>query len=217
MAPTGKRAGSAGAQSSREAAAEPVDVQERIGTERLYEKGFRGGLGERPCLVGGVDADHVPAGGAEPRFHDDRPAVGLAERRNRGGVRGVRTGRGRNACGGDALAHDQLVPESLQRAAAVRAPAFRAAPDSSVVTEFAREHGYPLIVKPRLGAGSAGIVRLDGPADHAKLPDLAAESHLGPNSVPGALRPIGAPVSNSLTAVKVSAISRSTKSHCWKL
>ncbi|WP_194290906.1 ATP-grasp domain-containing protein [Nocardia aurantia] len=73
---------------------------------------------------------------------------------------------------------DKLVMGEAVRAAGVSAPDFRAAPDAAAVTEFAREYGYPLIVKPRLGAGSAGILKLDGPADLVRLPDLAAEPYL---------------------------------------
>ncbi|MDT5038441.1 MAG: hypothetical protein QOE03_3626 [Micromonosporaceae bacterium] len=47
--------------------------------------------------------------------------------------------------------------------------AFAPAPHDGAVLDFAAEHGWPLIIKPRVGSSSAGVVRLDGPADLAMI------------------------------------------------
>jgi hypothetical protein len=49
-------------------------------------------------------------------------------------------------------------------------PAFAAADDADDVLAFAAEHSWPVIIKPRVGSSSAGVVCLDGPADLAKVP-----------------------------------------------
>jgi biotin carboxylase len=54
-------------------------------------------------------------------------------------------------------------------AAGLPVPAFAAAPHDGAVLDFAAEHGWPLIIKPRVGSSSAGVVRLDGPADLAAI------------------------------------------------
>jgi hypothetical protein len=56
-----------------------------------------------------------------------------------------------------------LMCQAIQRAG-LPVPAFSTATDVTSVREFASEHGWPLIVKPRIGSSSEGVVRLDGPA-----------------------------------------------------
>ncbi|MFC9897629.1 acetyl-CoA carboxylase biotin carboxylase subunit family protein [Nocardia sp. NPDC127579] len=73
---------------------------------------------------------------------------------------------------------DKLVMGRQVVAAGVRAPEFAPAPNLAAVEEFAAVHGFPLIVKPRLGAGSRDVVKLDSIDDLAALPDLAAEPFL---------------------------------------
>lgn len=53
--------------------------------------------------------------------------------------------------------------------AGLAVPAFAEAHDADVVRDFADEHGWPVIVKPRIGSSSAGVVRLEGPADLAAV------------------------------------------------
>jgi biotin carboxylase len=48
-------------------------------------------------------------------------------------------------------------------------PAFAEAHDDDAVRNFATDHGWPVIVKPRIGSSSAGVVRLEGPADLAAV------------------------------------------------
>ncbi|SDH92900.1 hypothetical protein SAMN05192558_103248 [Actinokineospora alba] len=64
---------------------------------------------------------------------------------------------------------DKLAMTTRVADAGLRAPAFADAPDAEVVAAFAAEHGWPLIVKPRLGTASRGVLRLDGPADLAAV------------------------------------------------
>lgn len=73
---------------------------------------------------------------------------------------------------------DKLIMVSRVAAAGVPAPAFAAAPDAAAVADFATAHGWPVVVKPRRGTASRGVLRLDGPADLARLTDLDAEPHL---------------------------------------
>lgn len=61
-----------------------------------------------------------------------------------------------------------LMCEAVRRAG-LPVPAFAVAPDAAAVRDFAAAHGWPVIVKPRGGSSSEGVVRLDGPADLAAL------------------------------------------------
>ncbi|MEE1783424.1 biotin carboxylase [Streptomyces sp. SP17BM10] len=56
-------------------------------------------------------------------------------------------------------------------------PAFTAATDADAVLDFAAGTGWPVIVKPRTGSSSAGVVRVDGPEQVADL-DLDGEPML---------------------------------------
>ncbi|MET8876315.1 hypothetical protein [Nocardia sp. NPDC004604] len=73
---------------------------------------------------------------------------------------------------------DKLSMGETVREQGVSVPAFRAAPDVAAIREFASEHRFPLIVKPRLGAGSRDVVKLDSAEDLSILPDLSAEPFL---------------------------------------
>ena len=53
--------------------------------------------------------------------------------------------------------------------AGLAVPAFAEAHDADAVRGFAADHGWPVIVKPRIGSSSAGVVRLEGPADIAAV------------------------------------------------
>ncbi|HEY1175489.1 MAG TPA: biotin carboxylase [Phytomonospora sp.] len=73
-------------------------------------------------------------------------------------------------CPGPVLAdlipfRDKLVMAGEVAAAGVALPAFAGAADAGEVAAFARAHGYPVVVKPRVGSSSAGVSRLDGPAE----------------------------------------------------
>ncbi|MET7369060.1 biotin carboxylase [Streptomyces sp. NPDC005566] len=56
-------------------------------------------------------------------------------------------------------------------------PAFAAATDTAAVLAFGAAAGWPVIVKPRTGSSSAGVVRADGPEDVTGL-DLDSEPML---------------------------------------
>jgi biotin carboxylase len=53
------------------------------------------------------------------------------------------------------------------RQANLAVPAFAEAHNADAVRDFAAAHGWPVIVKPRIGSSSAGVVRLNGPVDLA--------------------------------------------------
>jgi hypothetical protein len=84
---------------------------------------------------------------------------------------------------GDLPAHalpfrDKLVMYDTVAASGVPVPAFGDVHSVEDVAEFARRQGFPVLLKPRLGAASLGIVRLSAPADLAGLPDLHGEPFL---------------------------------------
>ena len=72
---------------------------------------------------------------------------------------------------------DKLMMNRAVAAAGLELPPFANAPDVAAVERFAAEHGWPLIVKPRIGSSSAGVSRLDGPQDLSGL-DLSGTPHL---------------------------------------
>ncbi|WP_328394306.1 ATP-grasp domain-containing protein [Nocardia sp. NBC_00416] len=83
------------------------------------------------------------------------------------------------------LFRDKLPMGEAIQAAGLAIPGFAAAHAEADVQRFAEEHGYPVIVKPCLGAGSRGVMKLDGPADLASLPALDTEPWLVQQFCPG--------------------------------
>jgi biotin carboxylase len=73
---------------------------------------------------------------------------------------------------------DKLTMVQLVAAAGIRTPAFADAPDADAVREFVGQHGWPVVVKPRRGTASRGVVRLDSADDLVRLSDLPAEPRL---------------------------------------
>jgi hypothetical protein len=78
-------------------------------------------------------------------------------------------------CPGGPRPHDLLVfrdkgamCQAIHQAG-LAVPAFAEAHDADTVVDFAADHGWPVIVKPRIGSSSAGVVRLEGPADLAAV------------------------------------------------
>lgn len=77
-------------------------------------------------------------------------------------------------CGGQDSAElarfrDKLAMVAAVAAAGITVPAFADAPSLSAIREFADTHGWPVVVKPRRGTASRGVVILDGPADLDRL------------------------------------------------
>ncbi|GGV27389.1 hypothetical protein GCM10010260_79830 [Streptomyces filipinensis] len=66
---------------------------------------------------------------------------------------------------------DKLTMNRIVSDAGVPTPRFADAPDERAVRAFAGRHGLPVVVKPRRGTASRGVVRL---ASEADLPQLAA-------------------------------------------
>ncbi|MET9029361.1 hypothetical protein ABZW96_27650 [Nocardia sp. NPDC004168] len=73
---------------------------------------------------------------------------------------------------------DKLVMYERAAAAGVAVPVFADATDSVAISAFARQYGFPVLVKPRLGAASRDIVTLSSAADLADLPNLLEEPFL---------------------------------------
>ncbi|MBN0049119.1 biotin carboxylase [Streptomyces actuosus] len=73
---------------------------------------------------------------------------------------------------------DKLVMNRTVEEAGLPLPVFADAPDEAAVLAFAERHGWPVVVKPRRGTASRGIVRLDGPADLPLLRTLPPEQRL---------------------------------------
>ncbi|MDQ3403096.1 MAG: biotin carboxylase [Actinomycetota bacterium] len=65
---------------------------------------------------------------------------------------------------------DKLVMCRAIAEAGLPVPAFAPVAHAQDVLDLAATAGWPLIVKPRVGSSSAGVVRLDGPDDLAALP-----------------------------------------------
>ncbi|MFE3475503.1 acetyl-CoA carboxylase biotin carboxylase subunit family protein [Streptomyces bacillaris] len=64
---------------------------------------------------------------------------------------------------------DKLTMNRVTAAAGIPAPAFADAPGEAAVLTFAQHHGWPVVVKPRRGTASRGVVRLDSEADLSLL------------------------------------------------
>ncbi|MEU7633231.1 hypothetical protein AB0C34_25170 [Nocardia sp. NPDC049220] len=62
--------------------------------------------------------------------------------------------------------------------AGIALPAFADAPDTAAVLDFAEVHGWPVIVKPRLGLASRGVIQLNSSFDAAQLAEFATEPRL---------------------------------------
>ncbi|MFF2809826.1 ATP-grasp domain-containing protein [Streptomyces sp. NPDC058000] len=62
---------------------------------------------------------------------------------------------------------DKFLMARRLAAAGIPVPPTADAPDHAAVTAFAARHGWPVLVKPRRGTASAGITRLDSPAELA--------------------------------------------------
>ncbi|MEU7764199.1 hypothetical protein AB0B25_03635 [Nocardia sp. NPDC049190] len=73
---------------------------------------------------------------------------------------------------------DKLVMCGVISDARIPLPAFADAPDTAAVLEFADSHGWPVIVKPRWGGGSEGVIQLHSPSDAALLAESATEPRL---------------------------------------
>lgn len=73
---------------------------------------------------------------------------------------------------------DKLVMAEVIAGAGVPAPAFADAPDEAAIRAFADAHDWPVIVKPRKGTASRGVVHLGSEADLARLRGLPVEPRL---------------------------------------
>jgi biotin carboxylase len=73
---------------------------------------------------------------------------------------------------------DKLTMAERVAAAGIRMPAFADAPDPDAVLKFANEHGWPVVVKPRRGTASRGVLVLDSPEDLTALYHLPPEARL---------------------------------------
>ena len=69
---------------------------------------------------------------------------------------------------------DKLTMAGTVAGAGLAVPAFASVRNAAAVRAFGDRYGWPVIVKPRIGSSSAGVSRLDGPAD---LRHLDFESH----------------------------------------
>ncbi|MER5768955.1 ATP-grasp domain-containing protein [Streptomyces sp. NPDC001985] len=102
---------------------------------------------------------------------------------NEGDLDTAATVRERLGCPGQtpgelARFRDKLTMNLTVAGAGVPVPRFADAPDESAVREFAGRHGWPVVVKPRRGTASRGVVRLDSPAGLTALRGLPPEPRL---------------------------------------
>ncbi|MDQ1741144.1 MAG: hypothetical protein QOE53_2796 [Pseudonocardiales bacterium] len=80
---------------------------------------------------------------------------------------------------------DKLVMVRTVAGHGVPVPAFADAPDEAAVGEFADRHGWPVVVKPRKGTASRGVLVLESAADLVSLRELAPEPRLVEAFCPG--------------------------------
>lgn len=73
---------------------------------------------------------------------------------------------------------DKLVMAGVVADAGIATPQFADAPDIAAVAAFADLHGWPVIVKPRFGTASRGVLRLDSVDDLALLAMSAPEPRI---------------------------------------
>ena len=73
---------------------------------------------------------------------------------------------------------DKLTMTGMVARAGVRTPAFADAPDRAAVRAFADQHGWPVVVKPRQGTASRGVLVLNSVADLDRLDGLPPEPRL---------------------------------------
>lgn len=73
---------------------------------------------------------------------------------------------------------DKLKMIEMVAAAGIPTPPSADAPGPDAVCDFADRYGWPVVVKPRRGTASRGVVRLDSLDDLARLRDLPAEPRL---------------------------------------
>ncbi|MCF3137334.1 ATP-grasp domain-containing protein [Streptomyces olivochromogenes] len=73
---------------------------------------------------------------------------------------------------------DKLTMNQTVARAGVPVPRFADAPDERSVRAFADRHGLPVVVKPRRGTASRGVVRVESPADLPHLGALPPEPRL---------------------------------------
>src|SRR5215470_59358 len=64
---------------------------------------------------------------------------------------------------------DKLLMCQAIQAAGLPVPAFAAVTGPESVLDFAGTHGWPVVLKPRIGSSSAGVVLVEGPGDLADL------------------------------------------------
>jgi len=73
---------------------------------------------------------------------------------------------------------DKLTMTRIVAGAGIPTPASADAPDADAVLQFASDHGWPVVVKPRRGTASRGFLRLDSTDDLPLLRGLPDEPRL---------------------------------------
>ena len=112
-------------------------------------------LTEVTAAVDGLALRHSAPDGIVALKEDDL-LVGAALR-ERWGVPGPRTGQ-------LLPFRDKYLMATRVAGAGVPVPVFTLASDTQTVRRFAGSVGWPVIVKPRIGSASEGVVRVEGPA-----------------------------------------------------
>lgn len=81
---------------------------------------------------------------------------------------------------------DKLAMKQWVSAAGVSCPAFGASASPQDAIRFAEEHGWPVVVKPRLGSGSQGVAIVHGPQElHQALSNRPTDDVMIEQFVPG--------------------------------
>jgi hypothetical protein len=160
----------------------------RLITSTAAAEGYAGSF---PEVIG---VDDYSTGPDVPRVLDEVCAAGGVERivhLTEEDVLRAAAARDRHGLPGqsyrDALPYrDKLLMKQRVAGAGVRVPAFRAPDGPDAAVRFADEHGWPVVVKPRLGYASTGVLVVRTPEDlAAEVQGRDADDVLVEEFIPG--------------------------------
>jgi predicted ATP-grasp superfamily ATP-dependent carboligase len=93
---------------------------------------------------------------------------------------------------------DKVAMKEAVKKAGLRVPRFAQTETAGKVLEFAREVGFPVVIKPRVGAGSRGVYKSDSEEQlRARLQNLALENYECEEYVEGSILHVDGVTANS--------------------
>lgn len=82
---------------------------------------------------------------------------------------------------------DKLIMGNAIAAAGIATPVLAETTSAADVSTFAATHGFPVVVKPRLGAASRDVIIIRSPDELTQLPDLSTEPYMAQHFCPDRL------------------------------